>query len=176
MNLRKLIFTSFLAVCLVLFLFSISFAGDDASKTITGSVVCLDKAVEECSHASTAGCPDKDAECSHASAADCPDKDKKCCEEPESASACCGDCPDEKANVKFGLKTSDGKVYPFAENVKAKSTINLSKYVGKNVEISWMFFPVSKTIHYSDLKVCDSKAANKECSSKSKTSSANVNK
>ncbi len=161
MNLRKLIFTSFLAVCLVLFLFSISFAGDDASKTITGSVVCLDKAVEECSHASTAGCPDKD---------------KKCCEEPESASACCGDCPDEKANVKFGLKTSDGKVYPFAENVKAKSTINLSKYVGKNVEISGMICPVSKTVHYSDLKVCDSKAANKGCSSKSKTSATNVNK
>ncbi len=133
MNYKKLALISFLVLSLVVFFTFALNAEDKSSKTVSGTVVCIDKAGKECSH------------------------------DMSSASGCGEKCTDHK----FGLKTSDGKVYPFAADAKfCEETVN--KCIGKTVEVSGYICPVSKTVHSTAVKLVESKKEG--CCSKSKES------
>jgi len=136
MNYRKLALVSFLVLSLAVFFTFALNAGDKSSKTVSGTVVCIDK------------------------------ESKECCGGEISAS-CCGESSKKCSGHKVGLKTTDGKVYPFAADAKfCEKTLNES--IGKTVEVSGYICPVSKTVHSTAVKLSESKKEG--CCSKKSTS------
>ena len=115
-----------LALLLVFFIVHSAITADNSSKSINGTVVCVDKEGKECPNSPS---------CSH---------------------DCCDKC-DKPCNKKYGLKTSDGKIYPFAAKSKDNKALNLKDYLGKEVKVNGYICPVSKTVQCYSLKAEDSK-------------------
>ena len=136
MNYKKLALLSFVVLSLVIFFTFALNAGDKSSKTVSGTVVCIDKDGKECCGA-------------------------------ESSALCCSESREKCTNHEFGLKTSDGNVYPFAANAKfCEKTLN--ENIGKTVDVSGYICPVSKTVHSAAIKLNESKK--EDCCSKKSTS------
>jgi len=86
----------------------------------------------------------------------CIDKGGKECCADESSASCCSESSKKCTEHKLGLKTSDGKVYPFAADAKfCEKTLNES--IGKTVEVSGYICPVSKTVHSTSVKLIELK-------------------
>ena len=95
----------------------------------------------------------------------CIDKDGKECDMSKESSPAC--CP-KKCDNTLGLKTSDGKIFPFAADAKKRQSLKLNDYVGKNVEVSGYVCPISKSVHSTAVKLAV--VEKKGCCSKAKKS------